>query len=76
MKFSQRQADPRRHLAGFTFVILSHVLIVYALVARLAKKVVDAVRAPTEITALDDAVRRAVCAGIGSTSAPLTSMCS
>ena len=76
MNFSERQADARHDLVEFTFVISSHVLIVYALVARLAKKAVDAVRAPTEITALDDAVRRAVCAGIGSTSAPLTSMCS
>ena len=46
MNFSQRQADPRRHLVGFTVVILFHALIVYALVTGLAKKVVDVVRAP------------------------------
>ena len=75
MNFSQRQADPRRHLAGFTFVILLHVFIVYALITGLVKKVVDVVRAPTKIAVLDEALRRAVCTGIGSTSAPLTSMC-
>jgi len=75
MNFSQRQADPRRHLVGFTFVILLHVFIVYALVTGLAKKVVDVVRGPTKSPILDDALRRAVCAGIGSSSAPLTSMC-
>ena len=75
MKFSQRQADPRRHLVGFTFVILLHVFIVHELVARLGKKVVNLVRAPTKIAVLDEALRRAVCTGIGSTSTPLTSMC-
>ena len=75
MKFSQRQADLPRHLAGFTFVILLHVFIVYALITGLVKKVVDVVRAPTKIAALDRAIRRAVCAGIGPASAPLTSVC-
>ena len=59
----------------FTFVILSHVFIVHALVTGLAKKVADAVCAPTKIAGLDEALRRAVCAGIGSSSAPLTSVC-
>ena len=48
MNFSQRQADPRRHLMGITFVILLHAFIVYALVTGLAKKVVDVVRAPID----------------------------
>ena len=38
MNFSERQADPRRHLVGFTVVIAFHVLVVYALVTGLAKK--------------------------------------
>src|SRR5487761_2229264 len=54
MNFSQRQADPRRHLVGFTFVILLHVLIVYALVTGLAKKVVDVVRAPIETKVIEE----------------------
>lgn len=54
MNFSQRQADPRRHLVGMTFVILFHVLVVYALVTGLAKKVVDVVRAPIETKVIEE----------------------
>jgi protein TonB len=54
MDFSKRQADPRRHLVGFTFVVLFHALIVYALVTGLAKKVVDVVRAPIETKVIEE----------------------
>ena len=54
MNFSERHADPRRHLVGLTFVILLHVLIVYALVTGLAKKVVDVVRAPIETKVIEE----------------------
>ena len=54
MNFSQQQADPRRHLVGLAFVILLHVVIVYALVTGLAKKVVDVVRAPIETKVIEE----------------------
>ena len=54
MDFSKRQADPRRHLVGFTFVVLFHAAIVYALVTGLAKKVVDVVRAPIETKVIEE----------------------
>ena len=54
MDFSQRQADPRRHLIGLTMVIAFHVLVVYALVTGLAKKVVDVVRAPIETKVIEE----------------------
>ena len=54
MNFSQRQADPRRHLVGLTIVILVHVFVVYALVTGLAKKVVDVVRAPIETKVIEE----------------------
>ncbi len=54
MNFSQRQADPRRHLVGLSAVILFHVLLVYALVTGLAKKVVDVVRAPIETKVIEE----------------------
>ena len=54
MNFSQRQADPRRHLVGFTFVILFHALVVYALVTGLAKKVVEVIRAPIETKVIEE----------------------
>ena len=39
---------------GFTFVVLFHALIVYALVTGLAKKVVDVVRAPIETKVIEE----------------------
>ena len=54
MNFSQPQADPRRHLTGFTLVVLFHVFIVYALVTGLAKKVVEVVRAPIETKVIEE----------------------
>jgi len=54
MDFSRRQADPRRHLVGITFVILFHAFIVYALVTGLAKKVVEVVRAPIETKVIEE----------------------
>ena len=54
MNFSQRQADPRRHLVGLTLVILFHALVVWALVSGLAKKVVDVVRAPIETKVIEE----------------------
>ena len=54
MNFSQRHADPRRHLIGFTLVLLFHALIVYALVTGLAKKVVEVIRAPIETKVIEE----------------------
>ena len=54
MNFSQRQADPRRHLVGITFVILFHAFIVYALVTGLAKRVVEVIRAPIETKVIEE----------------------
>ncbi|MEP7300634.1 MAG: TonB family protein [Caldimonas sp.] len=54
MNFAQRQADPRRHIVGITFVILLHALVVYALVTGLAKKVIDVVRAPIETKVIEE----------------------
>lgn len=54
MNFSQRQADPRRHLVGITFVVLLHIFVIYALVTGLARKVVDVVRAPIETKVIEE----------------------
>src|SRR4030095_7818318 len=54
MDFSKRQADPRRHLVGISFVILFHAFIVWALVSGLAKKVVEVVRAPIETKVIEE----------------------
>ena len=39
MQFGQQQSDNRRRVVGFGAVLLFHILIVYALVTGLAKKV-------------------------------------
>ncbi|MFM9916217.1 MAG: energy transducer TonB [Rhizobacter sp.] len=57
MDFSKRQDDPRRHLLGLFAVVAFHVLIVYALVNGLAKKVVDVVRAPIETKLIEEIVK-------------------
>ncbi|MBS0445599.1 MAG: TonB family protein [Proteobacteria bacterium] len=54
MDFSRRQADPRRHVTGIAVVILLHLIILYALVTGLAKKVVDVVRAPIETKVIEE----------------------
>ena len=54
MNYSQRQADPKRHVLGISAVILFHVLVIYALVTGLAKKVVDVVRAPIETKVIEE----------------------
>ncbi len=54
MNYSQRQADPKRHVVGIGVVILFHVLVVYALVTGLARKVVDVVRAPIETKVIEE----------------------
>jgi protein TonB len=54
MNFAQQQNDPRRRIIGFGAVLLFHLLIVYALVSGLAKKVVDVVRAPIETKVIEE----------------------
>ena len=57
MNLFRQQADPRRHLVGIGFVVLLHALVVWALVAGMAKRVVEVVRSPVE-TRLIEEVRR------------------
>ena len=54
MNYSQQQADPKKHLVGIGAVILFHILVVYALVTGLAKKVIDVVRAPIETKVIEE----------------------
>jgi periplasmic protein TonB len=54
MNFAQPQADRRRRLVGFGAVLLFHVLVVYALLTGLAKKVVDVVKAPIETKVIEE----------------------
>ena len=55
MDYAQRQRDPTKHLVGLTFVALLHLLIVYALVTGLARKVVDVIKKPIETKIVEEA---------------------
>ena len=48
MQFAQQQRHPARHSIGFGIVVLIHVVVVYALVSGLARKVVDVIKQPLE----------------------------
>lgn len=54
MDYAGRQRDPTKHLVGLTMVILLHVLIAYALMTGLARKVVEVVRAPIETKIIEE----------------------
>jgi len=54
MQFGQQQSDYRRRVVGFGAVLLFHLLIVYALVTGLAKKVIEVVRAPIETKVIEE----------------------
>lgn len=59
MDFSQRHADPRRHVVGIALVVLFHVVVIYALVTGLASKVVDVVRTPVETRLIQEPAKPA-----------------
>ncbi|MEO6920719.1 MAG: energy transducer TonB [Collimonas sp.] len=46
MDFTMDQARPTRKLVGFSVVVLMHIVIVYALVTGLARKVVEVIQEP------------------------------
>lgn len=54
MSSYQLQSDPKRQLFGIGSVVLFHVIVIYALVSGLAKKVVDVVRAPIETKIIEE----------------------
>jgi protein TonB len=48
MDYAQQQRNPAKHLTGIAIVIVFHILLVWALVNGLARKVVDVVKGPLE----------------------------
>ncbi len=48
MDYAQQQRNPAKHLIGFTLVVLLHVVVVYALVNGLARKIVEVAKKPFE----------------------------
>jgi periplasmic protein TonB len=54
MDFAQQQRNPTKHIVGFTIVVLLHVLIVYALVNGLARKIVAVIKQPLETKIIEE----------------------
>jgi protein TonB len=54
MNYAQQQRDPRRHYLGIGSVILIHIVLVYALVNGLARKLVDVIKKPLEVSIIEE----------------------
>src|ERR1700758_4919784 len=48
MDYAERQRNPGKHLIGIGFVVVFHIVLIYALVNGLARKVVEVVKGPLE----------------------------
>lgn len=58
MDFAQQQRNPARHLLGIGGVVLLHILIVYALLTGLARKVVEVVKGPIEVKVIEEIIKK------------------
>ena len=54
MDFARQQRDPTRHLIGITFVIVLHVIVIYALVTGLARKAIEVIKKPLTATIVEE----------------------
>ena len=53
MDYATQQRDPTKHAIGVGFVILMHVLLVYALLTGLGRAIVDVVKKPLSATIIE-----------------------
>ncbi|MBK6863664.1 MAG: energy transducer TonB [Ideonella sp.] len=54
MDFSTRGPQPQKHALGIAIVIALHVIVVYALVTGLGKKIVDVIKQPIETKVIEE----------------------
>jgi periplasmic protein TonB len=54
MDFSTRSPQPQKHALGITVVIALHVIVIYALVTGLGKKIVDVIKQPIETKVIEE----------------------
>ena len=55
MDYAQQQRSPVKHLTGIAAVVLLHVVVGYALVNGLARKMVEVIKSPMETKIIEDA---------------------
>ena len=58
MDFSQTQRDPTRKFVGIGAVLIFHIIIVYALITGLARKVVEVVKGPIEVKVIEEVIKK------------------
>ena len=54
MDFAKQQRDPSKHVIGIAFVILVHVLVIYALITGLGKKAIEVIKKPLTATIVEE----------------------
>jgi protein TonB len=54
LDYAQQQRNPGKHVTGITVVVLLHLLLGWALVAGLARKVVEVIQAPIETKIIEE----------------------
>lgn len=54
MDFAQQQRNPAKHLVGLSVVVLMHILLIYALITGLAKRVVEVIKQPLETKIIEE----------------------
>jgi protein TonB len=54
MDYAQQQRDPTKHAIGVAFVVLMHVLLVYALMTGLGRAIVEVVKKPLSATIIEE----------------------
>ena len=58
MDFSQTQRDPTRRFVGLGAVVIFHIILVYALITGLARKVVEVVKGPIEVKVIEEVIKK------------------
>lgn len=58
MDFAQYQRNPNRHWVGIVGVVILHIIIIYALMTGLARKVVEVVKGPLDVKVIEEAIKK------------------
>jgi periplasmic protein TonB len=54
VNYAERQRNPSRHLVGFGVVVVLHILLAWALMAGLARTIIDVVKEPLETKIIEE----------------------
>ncbi len=54
MDFARQQRDPTKHMLGIGFVVLVHVLVIWALLSGLGRTVVEVIKKPLNATIVEE----------------------